>query len=162
MRTKKIQSKVDFEKDSLGKLLTRMAVPAVIAMVVNGLYYMVDAAFVGWGVGSRALAGLAVVFPIQMFMIAWGSMIGMGAAAVISRKLGEKLPEEAGSAAMHAVLLAVFSGIVFLIMTLAAQKSLLYAFGATEGTYADAREYLRALQYGFVSVSYTHLRAHET
>ena len=146
------KQQIDFGSDSLGKLLTKMSVPAIVAMVVNGLYYLVDTAFVGWGVGSSALAGLAVVFPIQMFMIAWGSMLGMGAAAVIARKLGESRKEEAGSAAFHAVLLAALSGIAFLAVTLLASKPLLYGFGASEGTFTDARDYLQALQYGFIFV----------
>lgn len=49
----------DFGTGNVGRLLIGMAVPSIIAMVVNGLYYLVDAAFVGWGVGSSALAGLA-------------------------------------------------------------------------------------------------------
>ncbi|MGC9312471.1 MAG: MATE family efflux transporter [Sediminispirochaetaceae bacterium] len=147
-----LKRQIDFGSDNLGKLLAKMSVPAIIAMVVNGLYYLVDAAFVGWGVGSSALAGLAVVFPVQMFMIAWGSMLGMGAAAVIARKLGESRKEEAGSAALHAVLLAVLSGAVFLAVTLLTCKPLLYGFGATEGTFTDARDYLQALQYGFIFV----------
>ena len=147
-----VRKPVDFGKDDIWKLLRKMAVPAVIAMVVNGLYYLVDAAFVGWGVGSSALAGLAVVFPIQMFIIAWGSMIGMGAAAVIARRLGESRRKESGSAAFQAVLLAVMSGMVFLAVTLSAGKSLLYALGAAERTFSDASAYLNALQYGFVFV----------
>ncbi len=152
MKSKSIDSKVDFSKDPVGRLLVKMAMPAIVAMVVNGLYYLVDTAFVGWGVGSSALAGLAVVFPLQMFMIAWGSMLGMGVAALIARLNGEKNYSKAQSAARHAVILAVVSGIFFFVLTLSAQKPILYAFGATEGTFSDAREYLAALQYGFVFV----------
>lgn len=49
-----LKRQIDFGSDSLGKLLAKMAVPAIIAMVVNGLYYLMDTAFVGWGVGSGA------------------------------------------------------------------------------------------------------------
>lgn len=139
----------DFGNGNVGRLLIGIAVPSIIAMVVNGLYYLVDAAFVGWGVGSSALAGLAVVFPLQMFVIAWGSMLGMGAAALLARKAGEKDHEEAGAAARSAVRLAVLSGIFFLVITLSAKRGLLYTLGAGEGSYQEADAYLSSLQWGF-------------
>jgi len=69
------------EKQKLGsepisKLLLKMSVPMILAMVINGMYYLVDAVFVGWGVGSEALGGLAVIFPLQMLAIAIGMAIG--------------------------------------------------------------------------------------
>lgn len=152
MKTKAAHTSVRFGSDPLGRAFARMAMPAIIAMVVNGLYYLADTAFVGWGVGTEALAGLAVVFPVQMFMIAWGSMLGMGTAALIARKSGEGRQDEADSAAWNAVLLAIVSGIVFLSITLLWTTTLLKGFGATPVSFGDAKEYLAALQYGFVFV----------
>ncbi len=152
MQTKTTLHALQFGSDPLSRLLARMAMPAIIAMVVNGLYYLADTAFVGWGVGTEALAGLAVVFPVQMFMIAWGSMLGMGTAALIARKSGEGRQVAADSAAWHGVLLAVISGVVFLAITLMWLTTLLKSFGATAVSFGDAKKYLTALQYGFVFV----------
>lgn len=74
-----LKRQIDFGSDSLGKLLAKMAVPAIIAMVVNGLYYLMDTAFVGWGVGSgapgrlrevslRAL-GVSTIMGILMYLL---------------------------------------------------------------------------------------------
>jgi len=54
--------------ESIGKLFTRMSMPSVVAMIVNGLYYMIDTVFIGRGVGVDALGGLAVIFPIPWLM----------------------------------------------------------------------------------------------
>ena len=143
---------LDLKNGSINLLLRKMAVPAILAMVVNGLYYLVDAAFVGWGVGSGALAGLAVIFPVQMFTIAWGSMIGMGVSSVVSLKLGENEKGYANNAAAHAVQIAIVSGIVITTVTLAMKEPILTGLGVTPGTYATASEYLGTLQFGFIFV----------
>ena len=140
---------LDLKHEPIGVLLRKMAVPAIIAMVVNGLYYLVDAAFVGWGVGSGALAGLAIVFPVQMFVIAWGSMLGMGVAAIIAQTLGRDDESGARSAAANAVLLALASGILISFGSAAGGRAFLYRIGATEGTIDAAFAYLSALQFGF-------------
>jgi putative MATE family efflux protein len=144
--------KLDLGNDKPGGLLARMAIPAIISMVVNGLYYLVDAAFVGWGVGSRALAGLAVIFPLQMLMIAIGSMIGMGGASIISRRLGAGENAAAGRAAMNAVSLSLLFGLVLTGLTIAIQRPLLFALGATDYNLQAAGDYLSFIQLGFVFV----------
>jgi putative MATE family efflux protein len=144
--------KLDLGNDKPGGLLARMALPAIISMVVNGLYYLVDAAFVGWGVGSRALAGLAVIFPLQMLMIAIGSMIGMGGASIISRRLGAGENAAAGRAAMNAVSLSLLFGLVLTGLTIAIQRPLLFALGATDYNLQAAGDYLGFIQLGFVFV----------
>jgi putative MATE family efflux protein len=144
--------KLDLGNDKPGGLLARMALPAIISMVVNGLYYLVDAAFVGWGVGSRALAGLAVIFPLQMLMIAIGSMIGMGGASIISRRLGAGENAAAGRAAMNAVSLSLLFGLLLTGLTIAIQRPLLFALGATDYNLQAAGDYLGFIQLGFVFV----------
>lgn len=143
---------LSLKNERIGVLIRKMSLPAIIAMLVNGLYYLVDAAFVGWGVGSSALGGLAVVFPVQMFTIAWGSMIGMGAASVISRRLGEDNLPGASNAASKAVRLAAASGLFFTLIAILARHRILVGLGATFDTFLDAAEYLDTLRIGFVFV----------
>ena len=147
-----MKDNLDFGTGRLGSLLGRMAVPAVVSMVVNGLYYLVDAAFVGWGAGAPALAGLAVVFPIQMFMIAWGSMIGMGTASVISIHMGENRIEEAQKAVKASVISSLISGIVFTAAAFCFQQQMLESLGAGRANYEHAYNYAVWLQPGFVFV----------
>ena len=147
-----MKTDLKFKNDPVRKLLVKMAVPAIIAMVVNGLYYLVDTAFVGWGVGSIGLAGLAVIFPVQMFMVAWGSMIGMGTASIISRKLGENDKITSGKAAGNSIVLGALSGILFTFLTVKFQSPMISGLGATENTFLPAQEYIATLQWGFLFV----------
>jgi len=66
--------------DNIGKLLLKFSIPAVIGMLVNGLYNIVDRVFVGRGVGSLALSGIAISFPISLAIIAFVMLIGIRAA----------------------------------------------------------------------------------
>ena len=67
--------------DSIGKLLLRYAVPAIIAMASSSLYHIIDSIFVGHGVGGAAIAGMAITMPIMNIASAFGAMVGIGAAA---------------------------------------------------------------------------------
>ena len=150
-----MKNKIDFRKGSPGKLLIKMAVPAIIAMVVNGLYYLVDAAFVGLGVGSMGLAGLGLIFPVQMFIIAWGSMLGMGTASVISVKMGENDQKSISSTIKNSIALSSVSSVIFTGICFIFQEPMLNLLGAGGDTMSYAREYIEPLQAGFISVFFS-------
>ncbi len=78
--------------ESIGKLLFKFSVPAITGMIVNALYNIVDRIYIGHikGVGSYALSGLAITFPISVIIMAFAMLVGIGASAVISIRLGEK------------------------------------------------------------------------
>lgn len=76
--------------ESIGKLLMQYAVPAIIAMTASSLYNMVDSIFIGHGVGTMALSALALTFPLMNLGAAFGALVGVGAATLISVKLGQK------------------------------------------------------------------------
>ncbi|TVQ20220.1 MAG: MATE family efflux transporter [Spirochaetaceae bacterium] len=95
----------------IGKLIARLAIPSSVALFVTSTYNLVDTIFVGRGVGPLAIGALALVFPLQMFVMAFGNLIGIGAASVVSRALGAGEPERARSAAGTAVTLAVGVGV---------------------------------------------------
>jgi len=73
--------------DSIGSLLFRLSLPASIGMIVQALYNVVDAIFVGRGVGAMGIAGIAIGFPIQLAVMAIAQTIGIGAASIVSRSL---------------------------------------------------------------------------
>lgn len=138
--------------ERIGPLFIKMALPSVIAMLVNGLYYMIDTVFVGRGVGVHALGGLAVVFPIQVLMIALGSMIGLGTASIVSRRLGENNTEGARTVSGNAVAMAIIVGIALALTVGLATTPLLRGLGATAANIDYGTGYLSTLLYGFVFV----------
>ena len=101
----------------MGPLIFSMALPAMISMIINALYNIVDSIFVA-KYSQDALAAVSLVYPIQMLVVAIGVGTGVGVNSLIARRLGEKRQEEADSAAEHGVALAVVGGIVFLVLGL--------------------------------------------
>ena len=82
--------------ESVGKLLAKLSFPAIIGMMVNALYNMVDTIFVGRWVGTLAIGALAIAFPLQMLIHTTGQTIGAGDASIISRRMGAGKQHEAG------------------------------------------------------------------
>jgi putative MATE family efflux protein len=130
-----------------------MAIPATVGMFVNALYNVVDTIFVGRGVGSLAIAGLTVAFPLQLIMVAIGLAFGIGGASVISRSLGSGDRERARHAAGTAFTLAVLSAGVLSIVGLTFLEPILRVFGATDEIIGFSREYLTTILPGSVFVS---------
>ena len=87
----------DLENGSIGKLLVTLAVPSIIAQIVNLLYNIVDRIYIGniEKVGHIAIAGVGIVFPIVIFVFGFSILIGLGSATNASLNLGRKKKEEA-------------------------------------------------------------------
>jgi len=136
--------------EPVGRLLFRMSAPAVTAMLVNSLYNLVDTIFVGQGVGTDALAALAVCFPIQMFILASAQTAGIGSASVISRALGAGDPARAGRAATSSFLLASLSALVICVAGLLFMKPILTLFGARGDVLKPAMDYMSVIYFGGV------------
>ena len=73
--------------DSMSKLMGQYAIPAIIAMTASALYNMIDSIFIGHGVGPMAMTGLSITFPFMNLASAFGAMVGIGAATLISVRL---------------------------------------------------------------------------
>jgi putative MATE family efflux protein len=101
----------------VGKLLATMSFPAMVSMLVQALYNIVDSFFVA-RISEKALSAVTLVFPIQMLMISVGVGTGVGLSSLIARRLGEKRFEEANHAAAHGFLLAFCGWIVFALFGL--------------------------------------------
>ena len=102
-----MENSISLEKDSIGKLLFKFSIPAVVGMLVNALYGAVDTIFVGQFVGTNALAGVGVTFPITNTIMAVGMLVGIGAAARISISLGQKKKNRAEKYLGNAVVLMI-------------------------------------------------------
>jgi len=137
-------------EEKVGKLLLKFSIPAVIGMLVNGLYNIVDRIFVGRGVGSLALSGIAISFPISLAIMAFVMLIGIGATSVISIRLGQQKRDEAERIVGNAFVLLV--GITLLITFLGYlfMDPLLVGLGASPEVLPYARDYIRIILFGAV------------
>ena len=104
--------------ERIRKLLVQYAVPAVIAMTAASLYNMVDSIFIGLGVGPMAISGLALTFPLMNLAAAFGSLVGVGAATLISMRLGQKDYASAQYILGNVVVLNFIIGLGFGLVTL--------------------------------------------
>jgi len=141
-------------KEKIGKLLVSLSVPATMGMTVNALYNLVDTIFVGRGVGAVAIGALTVSFPIQMIIMAFAIMIGMGSASAISRSLGANNVERADNITGNSFFsIVVFSSIIA-ILGLTFTEPLLRLVGATDTILPYARDYITIIFYGSVFRSF--------
>ncbi|HZK24659.1 MAG TPA: MATE family efflux transporter [Oscillospiraceae bacterium] len=138
---------------NIKKLLFKYSSPAIIAMLFNSLYNMVDTIFVGRGAGTLAIAGLAISFPIQMLVMAIAQTVGIGAASIISRSLGAGDKKRAAQAAGNAFTIVSILSIAFMVFGLTYLTPLLRLFGATEAILPYAREYMSVILAGSVFFS---------
>jgi len=141
-------------KERIGKLLLNLSVPATMGMVVNALYNLVDTIFVGRGVGAIAIGALTVSFPIQMIIMAFAIMIGMGSASAISRSLGAGNVERADNVTGNSFFSIVFFSSIIAFLGLTFTEPLLRLVGATDTILPYAREYITIIFYGSVFRSF--------
>lgn len=140
----------ELRSENIGRLLLRFSIPAVIGMLVNALYSVVDRIFIGRGVGSMALSGVAVTFPITNMIMGIGMLVGTGAAAVISIKLGQKKLDEAEKILGNAYMLTIIFPIVTSLFGLIFLDRILLLFGGSPETLPYAKEFASILIAGSV------------
>ena len=141
--------------EPINKLLLKLATPAIVGMMVNALYNLVDTFFVGRVIGKYAIAGLTVAFPIQMIIMALAQLIGIGAASVISRSLGSKDLEKANHTAGISIVLAAFIGVSTCILGLIFIDPILKLFAASGIVLEYAKAYMGIIFVGNIFVTFT-------
>ena len=134
----------------VNQLIRQYAVPGIIAMTASSLYNMVDSIYIGHiaEVGSLAISGLAVTFPLMNISTAFGTLVGVGAATMISVLLGQKNYAVANKVLSNEVTLNIITGLVFTFVTLLWMDPILRFFGATEATLPFARQYMKIIAIG--------------
>ncbi|MFA7137827.1 MAG: MATE family efflux transporter [Bacteroidales bacterium] len=140
--TSQQQKTLEMETKSIGRLMWHYFVPSFIGVMVNSLYNIVDRVYIGQGVGSLALAGLSVVFPIMIIGAAFGMMIGIGSGVRVSINLGKKDFSRAEQVLGNGFTLMILVSVLYTIAGYALKDPLLRWFGATGATYDFAQEYL--------------------
>ncbi len=134
----------------IGALIRQYAVPGIIAMTASSLYNMVDSIFIGHipDVGSLSMSGLAVTFPLMNISTAFGTLVGVGAATMISVLLGQKNYKSAEKVLCNDITLNVITGILFTIVSLVWMDPILRFFGASDVTLPYARDYMTIIAIG--------------
>ena len=134
----------------IGALIRQYAVPGIIAMTASSLYNMVDSIFIGHipDVGSLSMSGLAVTFPLMNISTAFGTLVGVGAATMISVLLGQKNYKSAEKVLCNDITLNVITGILFTIVSLVWMDPILRFFGASDVTLPYARDYMTIIALG--------------
>lgn len=128
--------------EKISTLLKKYAVPAIIAMTASSLYNMVDSVFIGQGVGALAISGLAVTFPLMNLSVAFGTLVGIGGATMLSILLGQRNYEAANKVLGNIVSLNIIIGLLFMLVSLVFLDPILGFFGASENTLQYARDYM--------------------
>jgi putative MATE family efflux protein len=138
--------------EKVSRLLWRFSIPAIIGMVVNALYNVVDRIYIGNapGLGANGLAGITIGFPIMIILLSIGILFGVGGATLFSMKLGAGETEEAELALGNAFSLLLISGVLFMVLGQVFLSPLLAAFGASPQVLPYAIGYMRIIFWGAV------------
>ena len=140
----------------VGRLILSMSWPAILSMLVQAFYNVVDSFFVSI-IGEQALAAVTYVFPVQFMMISVAVGTGVGINSLISRRLGAKRFEDADMAASHGYRLAFLNWILFALIGIFASKPLLHVMTQTPYIRENGSVYLSIIMIGslfvFVQVS---------
>ena len=138
--------------EKVSKLLWQFSIPAIIGMVVNALYNVVDRIYIGHapGLGANGLAGITIGFPIMIILLSIGILFGVGGATLFSMKLGEGKTKDAELALGNAFSLLIISGLLFMLLGHIFLSPVLSAFGASEKILPFAMSYMRIIFSGAV------------
>lgn len=151
----------DLATKNIGRLIWEYSLPAIVGTVVMSLYNIVDRIFIGQGVGPLAISGLALTFPFMILLMAFGMLVGAGAATRISITLGENNKEKAEKVLANALLLTFIISGTIVVLSFIFMHDLLRLFGGTEKTIQYAEDYMRiiipggilsALNFGFNNI----------
>lgn len=139
---------IDLGTQSIGKLLMKYSVPAIIASVATSLYNIIDSIFIGQGVGPMAIAGLAITFPLMNLVIGFCTLIAVGGAAITSIFLGQKNLMRTTEVLNTVTGLCIVHALVFGSLTYIFLDEILFLFGATPETIPYAREFMTVILWG--------------
>lgn len=154
---KTMSREVDLGNEPVRHLLLILAVPAITSQVVNALYNMVDRMYIGHipEVGSAALTGVGVCFPIIMIISAFAYLMGMGGAPRASIYMGKKDNDTAEKILGNSLSALIITSIILTITVLVFKEPLLYLFGASENTISYAESYMTIYAVGTIFVQLT-------
>ncbi len=133
--------------DRIGPLLFSLSMPVFFGMFVQTMYNVMNTIFVGHNVGPLGIAGLSIVFPIQMLGMGMGQMVGIGGMSLISRYIGAGRSEDAEKALGNGLTLGIFISVIVMALVLPLVNYWLRLIGATDEVLPFARDYLNIIMY---------------
>ena len=137
--------------EKVGKLLLQFSLPAIIGMLVNALYNIVDRIYIGniKDVGHLAIAGVGIVFPVIIFVFGFSILIGLGSATNVSLNLGRKNQEEAEKYLGTALVFGLAVSLILAVIAFIWLDDIVGFLGGSEKTFKYASEYLKVCILGF-------------
>lgn len=142
--------------ESIGKLIFSLALPAILAQLINVLYNIVDRIYIGHipEIGDIALTGVGVTFPIIMLISAFSALAGMGGAPLASIKLGAGDKDEAEKILGNSTTLLLIFSVILTIVFMIFKEPLLYMFGASDNTIVYGLDYITIYLFGTIFVQF--------
>ena len=139
-------------EEKISKLLLTFSIPAIVGMMVNTLYNIIDRMYIGniKGIGQLAITGVGITMPIMTIILAFGMLVGVGTAARVSLKLGQHDKESAEKHLGNAFTLILIISITLTIVGLVFLNPILNLFGASENTEIYARQYMQIIFVGTI------------
>ena len=138
-------------EESVGKLLWSFSIPAIIGMIVNAIYNIVDRIFVGQAVGDKALAALSFAFPFMTAIMAMAMLVGLGGTSLVAISLGEGNKEKAQKILANVCFFAGILEVIVSVLGYIFLKPLLHIFGTPDGIIMDyAVQYMKVILLGSV------------
>ena len=143
----------DLENGSIGKLLVTLAVPSIIAQIVNLLYNIVDRIFIGrMPNGDLAMAGIGIITPIVLLVTAFSALVGFGGSPRVAIKMGQKDNDGAEEILGNSFSLVIIIGLILTVIFYIFKEPIVMAFGASKNTAQYAIDYLSIYLIGTVFV----------
>ena len=157
MKTANNSNQADLAQAPVGRLLFRLALPAITAQIINVLYNIVDRMYIGHipGSGPAALTGVGVTMPLILLISAFAALVSMGGAPRASIMLGKNDPEQAEETLGNCTTLMILLSVVLTCILLVFARPLLLIFGASENTIGYAADYTKIYALGTVFVQGT-------
>jgi putative MATE family efflux protein len=149
-RPMNLQRKTELDTDRIGRLLAKLALPAFLGMFVQALNNVINTIFVGQYVGTDAIGALGVVFPLQMFAMGIGMMVGIGGLSVISRSIGEGNKARAEHALGNCFFLGLVLSIFVMIILMPFSRTWLNLLGAEGDILEYGNTYLLVIVSGTI------------
>jgi putative MATE family efflux protein len=148
------QNQSVLDDDRIGRLLLKLSLPAFLGMFVMTLYNVVDTIFIGHYIGTLGIAGLTVVFPLQMMAIGIGELSGMGGASVVSRLIGAGKIPRAERAVGNAITATLLISATVMVAGLSNPDFWLRLMGSSETVLPYARDYMTIILIGMFFMSF--------
>jgi len=137
-------------EEKISKLLIKFSIPAIVGMLVNALYNLVDRIYIGRGVGPLGIGATTIAFPVMLIMMAFSMLIGIGANSLVAIRLGQNRKEEAEGIFGNAFVLLIVTSLILSIIGLIVLEPMLILMGASEQILPYAKDYMQIILLGGV------------